>query len=100
MTRGVYSSSHPNIFPRRTQYFSPLATRILVLKGPKTISDRVATMNMASKPFLGFARVEGGGSEVAVVTFEHNFTSGADWDSFLFTLLYLADIMFGPLVGL
>ena len=35
--RGVYFSRHPNIFPQRTQYSSPLATRILALKRPKII---------------------------------------------------------------
>ena len=37
-----------------------------------SVSGTVATMNMASKPLLGFARAEGGGFEVAVVTFECN----------------------------
>ena len=31
-----------------------------------SVSGTVATMDMASKPLLGFARAEGGGFEVAV----------------------------------
>ena len=37
-----------------------------------SVSGTVATMNMASKPLLGFARAEGGGFEVAVMTFKCN----------------------------
>ena len=37
-----------------------------------SVSGTFAAVNMTGKPLLGFAGAEGGGCEVAVVTFECN----------------------------
>ena len=58
-----------------------------------SVSGTMATMIMASKPLLGFARAEGGGFEVTVVTLEYNLTSRTVLDSLLLVLNFARGLL-------
>ena len=50
-------------------------------------------MDMASKPFLGFATAEGGGFEVAIFTLEYNLAGRTVKDSLLLVLNFARGLL-------